>query len=63
MIVKGWSQVLMVFICWATHVLHKKKQKVFKSIYLKNLKKFSLFRLFIETYKHEVGIVSNCMLI
>jgi len=53
----------MTRICWATHVLHRLKQRVAKINIEANLKKQSKFGLFPETRKYEVGIVSNRMIV
>ena len=54
-----WSQVLMVLVCWATHVLQRWKQKVAKKQFEANLKKSSWFGLSSEIRGYEVEIVSN----
>lgn len=59
--VKGWSQVRMVSIYWATHVLHRLKQKVTIMKIGVKLKKLPKYRLSYEILGYEVEIVSNCV--
>lgn len=53
----------MVFMYWATHVLQWQKQKDTNAWARVNLKKLPKYRLFYETLKYEVEIVSNYKLV
>lgn len=53
----------MVRVFWATHVLHRQKQRVAKNQFFANLQKLSQSRLFSVIRKYEDEIVSNRKLV